>query len=535
MALQSVRVQLTQSLDRAQSELPHAAAQALGIDAAQIAGLQILRRSIDARKGQVRFSYALTVQVKEGVRLRGNVQTVAPPQIPAFVQGQRPMAQRPVVIGAGPCGLFCALTLAQHGYRPIVLERGQDVQRRQRQVQAFFAGAPHDAENNVLFGDGGAGAFSDGKLTARGRDGFAAMVLEGLIAHGAPQEIGYLAKPHIGTDQLTGVIACLKQHIVRMGGSWYNGAKMVDLGVRNGHLYEVVYQCDGQTVHLPCTQAVLATGHSARDVYALMQRLGVQLAFKPFAVGVRVEHPQSMIDAVQYGVYAGHPSLGAAEYALTAQVGARGVYTFCMCPGGTVVPSISQEGHLCVNGMSEHARDGKNANAAVVVQVQQGDCGEGALSGMAFQQKWERRAFDYARDYVAPVQRLDDFLAHRKTVRFGDVQPSYPRGVVGADLNGLLPEFVAQGLAGAFSQFGRKLRGFDRPDAVLTGVEMRTSAPVRILRGEDRQAAGVLGLYPAGEGAGYAGGIVSAGADGIKTAFQIMTLFAPALTQGPDM
>ena len=533
--MQSVRVQLTQPIEQAQSALPRAAAQALGIDVAQMAGLQVLRKSIDARKGQVRFSYALAVQVAEGVCLRGNVQTIAPPQVPSFVRGRVPLSCRPVVIGAGPCGMFCALTLAQHGYRPIVLERGQDVRIRQRQVQAFFAGASHDEENNVLFGDGGAGTFSDGKLTARGRDGFAAMVLEGLMAHGAPQEIGYLAKPHIGTDRLTGVIARIKQCILELGGTWHNGARVVDLAVRGGRLCEVVYECGGQVVHLPCTQAVLATGHSARDVYVMMQRLGVQLAFKPFAVGVRVEHPQTMIDQAQYGAYAGHPQLGAAEYALTAQVGERGVYTFCMCPGGTVVPSISQSGCLCVNGMSEHARNGQNANAAVVVQVQQSDCGQGALSGVAFQQKWERRAFDYARDYMAPAQRLEDFLARRRTMRFGDVQPSYPRGVAGADLNGLLPRFVIQGLTGAFAQFGRKLRGFDRPDAVLTGVEMRTSAPVRIVRTEDRQAAGLLGLYPAGEGAGYAGGIVSAGADGIKTAFQIMTAFAPALTQGVDM
>lgn len=533
--MQSVRVQVTQSLDCQKSELPCAAARALGIDAAQVAGLQILRQSIDARRGQVRLSYTLAVQVKQGVRLRGNVQTVAPPQRPALVRGDRPMPHRPVVIGAGPCGLFCALALAQHGYRPIVLERGQDVRNRRQQVQAFFAGAPHQEENNVLFGDGGAGAFSDGKLTARGRDGFADLVLQGLMAHGAPREIGYLAKPHIGTDRLTDVIARLKQHIVQMGGSWHNGAHVVDLGVRDGRLYKVIYRCGGQVVHLPCTQAVLATGHSARDVYAMMQRLGAQLAFKPFAVGVRVEHPQAMIDRVQYGAYAGHPALGAAEYALTAQVGTRGVYTFCMCPGGMVVPSISQGGHLCVNGMSEHARDGENANAAVVVQVRQEDCGAEALSGVAFQQQWEKRAYDYARDYVAPAQRLDDFLAHRKTVGFGDVRPSYPRGVAGAELNALLPAFVAQGLAGAFAQFGRKLRGFDRPDAVLTGVEMRTSAPVRILRGEDRQAPGIGGLYPAGEGAGYAGGIVSAGADGIRTAFQIMTAFAPALTEQSDI
>ena len=524
--MKKVRIQVPMFLDEQESELTKKAADALVLSAGDIRDIRIEKKSIDARKGTVKFLYTLDVGVLDSTPLpEGSKSVPEPAALPVRI-GNGKLQSPPVVIGAGPCGLFAALMLAEEGYNPIILERGGDVANRRAQVERFFAGGPHDEKNNVLFGDGGAGAFSDGKLTARGRDEYGTWVLEALVDHGAPEEILYTNKPHLGTDVLTDIIGALKERIIGLGAQWHNGAKVTGFTQKDGYLTGVTYDKGGQRQTIPCGCAILAIGHSARDTYEMLQKSGIALSFKPFAVGLRIEHPQQMIDEVQYGKYAGHEKLGAADYALTARHGERGVYTFCMCPGGVVIPSISEAGSLCVNGMSYHKRDGSNANAAVVVQVTQKDCGPDALSGIRFQREFEQKAYSLGKDYSAPVQTLSGFL-QKRTGQLGQLKPSYPRGTVNANLWDCLPAFVAEGIAAGIPQFDRQLRGYLYKDAVLTGVEMRTSSPVRILRTDSRQSETLAGLYPAGEGAGYAGGIVSAAADGVKSALAIMAEYAP--------
>jgi len=524
-----VRIQVSLYLDESEEVLRKKAAEALSLPQQAIMGFYMERKSVDARKNNVKILYTLIVTVSGNARLPENVPLALPVESIELKIGTKELSSPPVIIGAGPCGLFTALALAQKGYKPIVLERGEDVAKRKEQVERFFRGGTHNEENNVLFGDGGAGAFSDGKLTARGRDEYGNFVLRTLSDHGAPKDIHYLNKPHIGTDVLTGVIQSIKKEIKRLGATWINGAKVTGLRQKDGRLVEVVYEKGGQRIAVPCECAVLAIGHSARDTFFSLHEEGIAMTFKPFAAGLRIEHPQRLIDEAQYGRYAGHEKLGAADYALTAKYGDRGVYTFCMCPGGFVVPSVSEAGHLCVNGMSYHRRDGQNANAAVVVQVAQHDCGSDALDGIRFQRQFEKKAYELTHDYLAPVQMLSDFFHKRKGSKLGAVKPSYPRGFEFVNLWDCLPDFIANGIAVAMAQFDQKLHGFSSKDAVLTGVEMRTSSPVRILRNEKRQSESMAGVYPAGEGAGYAGGIISSAADGLRTAFAIMEEYAPLL------
>ena len=433
----------------------------------------------------------------------------------------------PVVVGAGPCGLFAALTLAQHGYQPLLIDRGSDMDTREKDVENLAAHGVLDEQSNVCFGAGGAGAFSDGKLTTRIKDMRTEHVLDVLADCGAPDEIRYMAKPHMGTEYVRRAVSGMIARIRALGGTVCFNSKLDRLDIQGDGLAGITYSVGGAVHHVDTRAVVLAIGHSARDTYEMLLGSGLKMEPKPFAVGLRIEHPRHMIDTVQYGGFAGHPRLGAAEYRLSAKHGQRGVYTFCMCPGGEVVCAATEPGGVAVNGMSYYKRDGENSNSAVVVSVAPNDFDAGVLGGVAFQRRFERAAYTLAGGFGAPVQRVEDFLAGRVSTGFGAVTPTYRPYTVMADLAGCLPSFAADALKFGITRFGQNLAGFNMPDAVLTGVETRTSAPVRILRQADGQSVTVGGVFPAGEGAGYAGGIVSAAVDGMKTAEALMRIFAP--------
>jgi uncharacterized FAD-dependent dehydrogenase len=428
---------------------------------------------------------------------------------------------RPVVVGAGPAGLFCALGLAVRGARPIVLERGKAVGERERDVTALETGGGLDPESNVQFGEGGAGAFSDGKLTCGLSDPMIGTVLQTLVAWGAPEDILIAAHPHIGTDLLRGVLGAAREKLTALGGEMLFSHRAVGLAVSSGRVAGVsAVAGPGATPVAFQTDAVyLAVGHSARDTYRWLRDMGVPMAPKPFAMGVRVEHPQALVDRAQYGRPAGAMGLPPAEYKLNVRTpDGRGAYTFCMCPGGRVINASSEPEALNVNGMSLHARNGENANAALLVGVSPADYPSGdPLAGVELQRSVERAAFRLGGGYRAPCQRVRDFLARRPSSRFGGVTPTYRPGVFPGDIAACLPPFVTDDLRLALPLLGRKLQGFDHPDALLTAPETRSSSPVRLLRDERRQSA-LGGLYPLGEGAGYAGGIVSAAVDGLRAA-----------------
>lgn len=432
--------------------------------------------------------------------------------------------KRILVVGAGPAGLFATDTLSGAGADVTLIERGKPVLERTRDVQRFFADGKLDPESNIQFGEGGAGAFSDGKLTTGTKSPLIETVLRGLVDCGAPEEIRYLSKPHIGTDLLPGVVATLRERIKRQGGKVRFETKLVRLMFRESTVCGAVLQTPQGIREEAFDAVILAIGHSARDTLESLFSQGVPMEQKPFAAGVRVEHPQSLIDRSRYGAFAGHPALGAADYKLVSHTpGARSAYTFCMCPGGEVVAAASEEGMVVTNGMSRYARDGQNANAALLVGVGAEDFGsDHPLAGMEWQRKIERAAFAAGGGaYRAPVQRVEDLLAHRATTRLGEVQPTYSRGVTPCDLRAVLPDPIREGICAALVQMDQSLPGFAHPDALLTGVETRSSSPVRICRDESLQSP-VRRLYPCGEGAGYAGGIVSAAVDGIRCAYAVL-------------
>jgi uncharacterized FAD-dependent dehydrogenase len=514
-------------VDHTEADLRAAVALALGISQESLIEYRISRKSVDARKRHaISFIYSIDAKVAdEPSRLRkpGIGRKVVPAgeetyRFPRGVPGSLPF--RPVIIGAGPCGLFASLVLAQSGYRPILLERGKQVTDRTRDVSRFWKSGILDPQSNALFGEGGAGAFSDGKLVTqiKDRENRCRKVLEELVAAGAPEEILFLNKPHIGTDLLVGVIANLRREILSRGGEIRFESRVAEILVGSNEVQGVVLD-GGKSI--ASGAVVLAVGHSARDTFEMLSVKGVFMERKPFSVGVRIEHPQKMIDAAQYGKYAGHPRLGAADYKLAwhGQNG-RSAYTFCMCPGGTVIAATSETGCVVTNGMSYHRRSGSNANSALLVSVVPADFpGEDALAGVAFQRRWEQKAFELGgKDYRAPAQLVGDFLASRESKILGEIEPSYKPGVTLCDLASCLPPYVIDTLRESIPVFDRKIRGFARPDAVLTGVETRSSSPVRITRDRTMQSVALAGLFPAGEGAGYAGGIVSAAVDGIKAA-----------------
>lgn len=518
-------------LDFKETDLRRAAAKRLRLPETAVREASLFKKSVDARKkDNIVFvcTADITLDGNEDKLLRRiNDSGIQKAQSYRYeLPKPVPLSQRPVVIGFGPAGMFAALILAQCGARPIVLERGESVDKRKKTVEDFWISRRLNPQSNVQFGEGGAGTFSDGKLTTGTGDVRIRKVLEELVKAGAPAEILYEAKPHVGTDKLPDTVKNIREQILSLGGEIYFETFVSDFLFRDGKLeaLEMIGR-NGKKELLECCQAVLAIGHSARDTFERLCSLAVPMQPKAFSVGARIEHPAKLINMSQYGRFAGHPALGAADYKLNRHLeNGRGVYTFCMCPGGTVTGAASELGGVVTNGMSSWARDGGNSNAAVLVGVTPEDFQEeGPLAGAAFQRKLEQAAFRLAGgDYSAPAQRVADFLERRPSRAFGGVLPTYSPGVVPASLDGCLPGFVADSLRLAIPQMGRLLRGFDDGDAVLTAPETRSSSPVRILRGEDMQSPFLKGLYPCGEGAGYAGGIISAAVDGIRCAEQLL-------------
>jgi uncharacterized FAD-dependent dehydrogenase len=502
----------------------------LGIANATLRAMQVFRRGYDARKPQaIMLVYTLDCDIADEAevltRHAGDQRIMHAPDTAYRLVARAPEGvRRPVVVGTGPCGFMAALLLAQMGFRPLILERGKVVRERTKDTWGLWRRGVLNPESNVQFGEGGAGTFSDGKLYSQIRDPrhYGRKVLAEFVKAGAPEEILYVSKPHIGTFRLVSMVEHIRAEIEALGGEYRFGARVDDLIIETEadgtRRLRGLVLADGEVIE--ADHAILALGHSARDSFAMLQARGVAMQAKPFSIGVRIEHPQGMIDRARFGPNAGNPLLGAADYKLVHHAkNGRAVYSFCMCPGGTVVAATSEEGRVVTNGMSQYSRAERNANAGMVVGISPEDYPGDVLAGIAYQRHRESAAFAAGGgDYRAPAQLVGDFLAGRPSTTLGDVLPSYKPGVTPTDLALCLPDFAVAAMREALVAFDQQLPGFARPDAVMTGVETRTSSPIRIPRGLDFQSVNTAGLFPAGEGAGYAGGILSAGVDGIRVA-----------------
>ena len=522
-------IELRLAIDHPPEALPTAIAKRLGISATELLDVQIFKRSYDARKNSALvFTYIVDVAVTNEAavlkRLSAEPQVRPTPDtsyhfVAQVNENKRTLKPRPIVIGFGPCGIFAALLLAQMGLKPLVLERGKAVRERTQDTWKLWRKNILNPESNVQFGEGGAGTFSDGKLYSQIKDPkfYGRKVIQEFIKAGAPEEIRYVAKPHIGTFRLVGVVEKMREEIIALGGEIRFSQKVIGFEIDAQQIRSVQLE-NGEAI--AADHVILALGHSARDTFEALHTAGVYLEAKPFSVGFRIEHPQSLIDRARLGPHAGNPLIGAADYKLVHHANnGRTVYSFCMCPGGTVVAATSEPNQVVTNGMSQYSRNERNANAGIVVGITPADYPGGPLAGIAFQRALEAKAFVLGGGtYEAPGQLVGDFLLGRASSQLGSVIPSYKPGVHLTDLATSLPTYAIEAIREALPVFEKKIKGFSMHDAILTGVETRTSSPLRITRGEDFQSLNVKGLYPAGEGAGYAGGILSAGVDGIKVA-----------------
>ena len=524
--------QLKLPLDHQQSDIARKTCSILGTRPDNLVSWKIVKKSFDARKkSEIWVIYAIVAELARAIKGAGEGRVwalLADEEAYAFpVPGRNLPAAgsaRPVIVGSGPAGLFCALILAENGYSPLVLERGEDAETRLDTVRGFWDTGELRPDSNMQFGEGGAGTFSDGKLnTSIGdRHHLNAKILEEFIEAGAPEDIILSSKPHIGTDYLVGVVRNLRKKIESLGGTVIFNAKATDFDIENGRIRAVVVN---GAERIETSTLVLAIGHSARDTFETLSRSPVSMVQKPFAIGLRIEHPQEMIQRNQFGAFWNHPALPAADYKLTCRASdGRGVYSFCMCPGGFVVNSSSEPGMVTCNGMSNFARDARNANSAIVAAVRPEDFGgSGILAGIEFQRRWERAAFAAANPsggFAMPIQRFGDFLAGRPSTGFGSVRPCAKGSTMLTDLNSCLPGYIVVALKEGILDFNRRIKGFAHPDAILTGVETRTSSPIRILRDEGLMS-NIEGIYPCGEGGGHSGGIMSSAMDGIRVAESI--------------
>ncbi|MBF8725225.1 NAD(P)/FAD-dependent oxidoreductase [Pseudomonas putida] len=515
-------------LDHPDEALREAIVQRLGIRDEQLISFNLFKRSYDARKKNTELLFIYTIDLhasneEELLRRFADDHNVVPaPDVTYKYVAHAPegLGARPIVVGLGPCGIFAGLLLAQMGFKPIILERGKEVRQRTKDTWGLWRKSVLNPESNVQFGEGGAGTFSDGKLYSQIKDPqhHGRKVLEEFVKAGAPNEILYINKPHIGTFRLTGMVEQMRQEMIALGAEVRFEQKVTDLLIEEGQVQGVVLESGEQ---LLSRHVVLALGHSARDTFRMLHAQGVYMEAKPFSVGFRIEHPQSLIDKARLGKYAGHPKLGAADYKLVYHAkNGRSVYSFCMCPGGTVVAATSEPGRVVTNGMSQYSRNERNANSGIVVGIDpERDYPGGPLAGIELQERLEAHAYVMGgSNYQAPAQLVGDFVAGKPSTALGSVEPSYKPGVTLGDLAPSLPAFAIEAIREALPAFDRQIKGYNLHDAVLTGIETRTSSPLRITRGDDFQSLNVKGLFPAGEGAGYAGGILSAGVDGIRVA-----------------